>query len=302
MTQFPNCREQPFNIEMEQALLACCIIDGGIHSISTAIDEGCKAEWFHRLSNRELFEILLKLYNKGVEIDELIIHEQINKSKSDVIESSYLIEVMNRVDSASHLPYYIKAVKELYTVREIIRTSNTMIQQCYEGGLEAKELVSKAQSAFMLLSASDTRGLMNSATVAKRAIDRINERGQGVAFGLMSGLDGLDKICRGFRPGHMIVIGARPGTGKTALAGEIAINVGIRNRERVLFFSQEMDAEELGERFISSMARVNLYRVEDRRVNQVDIENMKRAGIAFQQSNIIWSDMPGMTVELKMRS
>jgi replicative DNA helicase len=83
------------------------------------------------------------------------------------------------------------------------------------------------------------------------------ENNGGCEFvGLSTGLTALDRQLGGMKPGQLIVIGARPGMGKTALVLNIAENVAIREKLHTLFFSLEMSAGELALRSLSALARV----------------------------------------------
>ncbi len=72
---------------------------------------------------------------------------------------------------------------------------------------------------------------------------------------LSTGLKDVDSIITGFEPGQLITIAGRPGHGKSAFAGTIAINIADRGK-KVLMFSMEMSKGEIAGRFISRLANI----------------------------------------------
>ena len=68
---------------------------------------------------------------------------------------------------------------------------------------------------------------------------------------LKTGFPDLDALCQGLWPGPLVIIGARPGMGKTAFALALALRAATRSGKRVLFFSLEMSLQERSERAVA---------------------------------------------------
>ncbi len=95
--------------------------------------------------------------------------------------------------------------------------------------------------------------------VVMNALEKIEEasRQNGRITGLKTGFDDLDNILSGLQPGSYNLIGARPSMGKTALALNIAMNVAIEEKKKVIFFSLEMSKEQVEKRLFVMNAEKN---------------------------------------------
>jgi replicative DNA helicase len=85
----------------------------------------------------------------------------------------------------------------------------------------------------------------------------IEAQSKGEVTGLKTGFFDLDQHLSGFQPGELIVLGGRPRMGKTALATDIAFNVGIDLKLPVLFFELEMRSRQIVQRNLLSRAKIN---------------------------------------------
>ncbi len=124
--------------------------------------------------------------------------------------------------------------------------------------------------------------------------------------GISSGFGDIDRMTRGLRPGHMIVLAARPAMGKTALAMEIATQVavigtlerddGSRSGERVAVFEMEMPREELWERMACGLAGVDTTQLTPDTITDLMRENIDVASNFLVRLPIEIYDRPGMTI------
>jgi replicative DNA helicase len=112
--------------------------------------------------------------------------------------------------------------------------------------------------------------------------------------GLPTGLNGLDKLTCGFEGGQLIIIGARPGVGKTSLAGNWAVSCS--DAGGVLFFTLEMSKAELAERILCGQAEVNHYKFRQGFIEDDDQARLAQAAAKLQQSPIYIHDDRGIDV------
>ncbi len=100
----------------------------------------------------------------------------------------------------------------------------------------------------------------------KDAYDRIDRMYHRKRFhtGVPSGFEDLDRLTTGFQPADLIIVAARPSIGKTSLCLNIAENAGLKEKVPVAIFSLEMSKEQLVQRMISSLARVDAQDTSER--------------------------------------
>lgn len=103
-------------------------------------------------------------------------------------------------------------------------------------------------------------------SVLMRTYDTICARSRGDVSPVSTGIPAMDEITGGLFPGEMTVIGARPGTGKTALTLQIAEHAATQGH-RAVFVSREMSDIQIGERILArhgiNMARSRIGRLRE---------------------------------------
>jgi len=115
-------------------------------------------------------------------------------------------------------------------------------------------------------------------------------------MGTPTGYDGLDKTIVGLGPGDLVILGARPGMGKTSFAMNIAANVAKSENKAVCVFSLEMSAEQLATRMLSSEACVNSYALRSGNLQNDDWTKLAGAASRLSKCNILIDDTSGITV------
>ncbi|HXC18328.1 MAG TPA: replicative DNA helicase, partial [Acidimicrobiales bacterium] len=128
--------------------------------------------------------------------------------------------------------------------------------------------------------------------------DILEERGEtrGRINGLETGYKSLDQILQGLQPSSMTIVGARPGTGKTAFALGICIHVGAVVKRPALFFSLEMSRQELAERILASTARIDSSKLRTGDLSDADWNRAHEAFGYLQSAKVFIDDNPALTV------
>jgi len=126
----------------------------------------------------------------------------------------------------------------------------------------------------------------------------LEERGEtrGQFNGLETGYKSLDLILQGLQPSSMTIIGARPGTGKTAFALGILIHVGAVVQRPALYFSLEMSRQELAERILASTARIDSSKLRTGDLSDADWNRAHEAFGYLQSAKVFIDDNPSLTV------
>ena len=301
-------RTPPHNIDMEQALLACCMLDDGGRECRDRLIEQCaKPEWFYKPAHQLIFQCIIDPHKKGIAIDELVLGDELeSKGHLDEIGGhSYLIEFTGRIDTASHFPAYLDRVKEDFALRELIRISNRTIESAYNGS-EAINVLADAQSQINAVAESSEVGRVRSSMdVTKAVVDQVNEllqRGGGYS-GVPSGFDGLDKLTWGFQPSDFIVVAARPSVGKTAFATSMISDWITSSNEtpKTLFFSLEMPCEKVNLRIALAMMEINFRKVQESTLTPQAQHRLAQAFNQIQKAPVWWEDEPSITID-QMRS
>jgi len=126
-------------------------------------------------------------------------------------------------------------------------------------------------------------------------IERLIENKKGVT-GLACGYTELDNMLTGFHPSELIIMAARPAMGKTALALNMMVNVAVREKRPVFFFSLEMPSVQLLMRLISIEAMIELQKLRTGFLNNDELRRIYAVADKFSACPMIIDDTPGLTI------
>jgi len=135
----PPSREMQYSEEAEQHVIACCLLDGS-DTIARCLEARVNAEAFYLPANRQLFEIIVELYQKSPPVSLEILAEELKTRR--LLEAvggfPYLMQVTGRIPTTAHAGYFIEKVREKHLLRELIKTATGAVESCYSfsGGLE----------------------------------------------------------------------------------------------------------------------------------------------------------------------
>jgi replicative DNA helicase len=118
----------------------------------------------------------------------------------------------------------------------------------------------------------------------------------GKVLGQKTGFNALDRVLVGMSGGDLVLVGARPGMGKTAFAVSIAEEVAKTSGKSVCIFSLEMSAEQLANRLLSSEAQIDSVKMRSGQLADEDWSNIACAASMLSETEILIDDTPGITV------
>ena len=120
--------------------------------------------------------------------------------------------------------------------------------------------------------------------------------------GIPTGFSLLDKYMTGLNRSDLILIGARPAMGKTSFALNIARNVAVNAKKKVVFFSLEMGKEQLAQRILSTEARVEGRKLRTGELTDDDWQRIAEATVTLSRAELYFDDTANITVpEMKAR-
>ena len=251
-------RSMPHNIEAEQSVLGCCLIDD--NAVLTIMEE-MKEEDFYTLSHRTIFDSMRSIYASGRPIDLVTLSDELTQKDSldKVGGIEYITTLTNIVPSSANVKHYISIVKRDSLLRSLISSSEEIIQKSYEGGDE-DILAFAEKSIFDIAERDDKSSLQKVSGSLDEVLSKFEEihKNGGAIRGLATGFWELDNLTNGLKPGNLVILAARPGFGKSSLAMNIVGNVAIQYNKKCAVFSLEMSREEIAQRLVCSISGVNM--------------------------------------------
>lgn len=295
--------------EMEQAILGAIMVQrDAFDSVATTLKPDC----FYVDAHQKVYQAMQRLSAKSQPIDILTVEEELRASgELDQVGGKYYItSLTNSVVSAANIETHSRIVIQKYIQREIIRISGELIADAYEDGADALEMLDRAESE--LASVTQTLSFSDMVSVEKVLVDTIRhieqnratyEQNGGIGItGVPSGFKELDGATRGWQPGDLIIIAARPSVGKTAFTLNLTLNAAKYLADNgggsVAFWSLEMKNSRLMMRMLAAESETWLTKMQTGKMTKEDMANLYKNGVQkIARLGIFFDEQPGLTMQ-----
>lgn len=287
--------------ELEEAILGAVMTSQGAFDTASGI---IGPECFYVDAHRRIFKAFCDLRNKYSPIDSLTVVEQLRKSDElDIIGGAYaVVKLTNGVTGAAHLDAHCKIIYQKFLQREMIRMCGEVIGMAYEDSTDAFELIESHSLSVNQLSLRNSgkeyAALME---VAEKAIEQIRKiKGSDNALtGAPSGILKLDHMTQGFQPTDLVIIAARPGIGKTAVAANVARGAAFHpiKPTPVGVFSLEMSSSQWVKRLITAESEIDGMRIKRGEITDQEMQNIDDVVYKrFINGKIFFDDTASLTI------
>lgn len=286
----------PHDSEAEKAVLGAVFLDP--EAIIDASDV-LQPDDFYENANRIVFQAMLNISDREEVIDPVTLQDELKKNNQvdDIGGIAYVTELSMATPTAAHVTYYAKIVKRKAILRNLISTSQRIIQNAIEGSDDVTDILDDAESQIMGVSQDNASGGFKSIhdvlNTAMEEINSIPDDGNMVT-GLPSGFSELDKMTTGFHDDELIILAARPGVGKTAFALNVAQFVGLKTDKTVAMFSLEMGAEQLVQRMLASEGLIDSQHLRTGQLTDEEWRKLVVAAGSLDNTSIYIDDTPGI--------
>ena len=296
-------RQMPVAIEAERALLGAIIIKPESFDL---IGGMISKEDFYVPEHQHIFSALSSMYTQSKIIDTVtLINALVEAGDRDEAGGvQYISLIANSVPSTANVKDYAKIVKDKSTLRRLITACDEINDSAYEETAPVRTIVDSAEQKIFDIShnneTKDFRHIRDILNNVYRDIENLAETG-GAVTGSKTGFSGLDKMLIQMGKGDLIIVGARPGMGKTSFAMNIAVNVAKSNKA-VAIFSLEMSGEQLVNRILSSEALIDSSRLRTGQLKAEDWENLANVTSSLSGCDIYIDDTSAITAtEMKSK-
>src|SRR5947207_1477379 len=293
----------PQNLEAEESVLGAMMLSpGAIGAVSEVLD----ASDFYRESHARIYRAALALYAKGEPVDAITLVDELEeRGELDEIGGRVRIhELAALVPASANAGHYARIVREMATLRGLIRVGGEISILGWERPGETTDLVDRAeQIVFDLSQARVTSEFSHIEELLKDSFERITalyEAGADVT-GTPSGYRDLDRLTSGFQPGNLIIVAARPSMGKSGLGLCVATNLAVREERPVAIFTLEMSKSEVTQRFMCSEAKVESQRLRTGKLAADDWPRLTAACDRLAKAPIYVDDTGSITM-MEIRS
>ena len=296
-------KQMPVSVEAEQALLGSIIVSPDAFDKIGGI---ITAEDFYVEEHKHIYNALIKMYsqNKTIDVVTLVnaLVEMGDRDEAGGIQ--YITLLAESVPSAANVKDYAKIVKDKSILRKLIRVCDEINEDAYSES-DVRTIVDSAeQKIFDISHNNDSKEFRHIRDVLQnvyRDIEILSET-KGAVNGAKTGFSGLDRLLVQMGKGDLIIVGARPGMGKTSFALNIATNVAKHSKKSVAIFSLEMSGEQLVTRIISSEAMVDSHSLRTGHLANEDWDNIADVISSLSGCDIYIDDTSAITTtEMKSK-
>lgn len=293
----------PQALEAEVSVLGAILLD---KDAITEVAEFLRPEHFYRENHANIYSAMLSLYEKREPIDVVTLAEQLKKQRvlPEVGGKTALAQLVDQVPTAAHTEQYGRMIKDAYVKRQMIKLSGSLAEWAFDEGREVAAIMDKAEQEIFALSQQHlTKVFIPIKDALAESFDRLDElhKSSGGMRGVPSGFFDLDDALAGMQPSNLLILAARPGMGKTALALNIAQYVAVEKQLPVGFFSLEMSQEELVDRLLVSQADIDAWKLKTGRLGEDEFTQLSDAMGVLADAPLYIDDTPGLSV-LEMRT
>ena len=280
----------PQAIELEEAVLGAIMLEKNAFE---TVSEILKPESFYKPQHVLVYKAHQSLYNKKSAIDILTTTEELRSLGllEEVGGAYYVTQLTNRVASAANIEHHARIIRQKYVQRELIRMSGEILTEAYDDTTDVYQLIDQFETQINLLGLVDSTELswQDHVDAAFNHVDSIDPS-LGIS-GVPSGLSSVDNITKGWQNGELMVLGARPGMGKTAFLVTIAINSALQG-EPVDIYSLEMSGRSLVLRALSFKSQVNGDKLKTGQIHEDEWLTLIKAKEDLKKLPIHLDDLP----------
>lgn len=297
----------PYSVDAEQAVLGSMIIDPNcINEVAVQV----RSEYFYIPQHREIYSAISSMYELSQSIDFISLLERLKKDGvyDETGGKEYLTKLVQTVPSSANVMTYVGIIREQYYQRALMGAAQGIIKDINENTMDSGRLLDSAeQRIFEIRDGREISGLTHiKDVISAETYDRLTKINDPETrddyIGIPSGIGALDKMITGLNKSDLIILGARPGMGKTSFALNIARNVAVNAGKTVCFFSLEMTRDQLAQRMLSSEAAIKSEKLRTGDLEPEEWTRLTQAGENLSKAEIYFDETSNITVpEMKAK-
>jgi len=271
----------PQAIDLEEAVLGAVLLErpayGRIADIIVPDD-------FYKDAHVEIFKSVVELSESHTPIDLLLVTQKLReKGKLDYCGGAYYItELTSKVNSAEHIESHALIIKQMSLKRKLIQLSQSLQQKAFDDTEDPFELLQQTASSLTQLDKfTDSVAVESISDIVYEIITSNADKIAGKETkeeGLVTGFPNLDRVVGYWVPQDLIILAARPGMGKSALAISLCYNQATMFNVPCAIFSLEMSSRSLVERFLSKSSELSVRNIRFRKLNEHELEQLIHKG------------------------
>jgi len=286
----------PENPEAEASLLGAILIDP--HVYEEVVRGRVAPASLSRENHRVVLAAIERVAERGEALGfqtlqaELVARHELE----EVGGAQFLVGLMQNVPTVAHAESYAAIVERTALLRRLIQTANDIAHLALTRE-DAESAVTDAQELLFAVSESNLhRDVVPLELALRRFAEQISARTDDQRPGVPTGFATLDTKTGGLQPSDLVIVGGRPGLGKTSFALNVVWHAGVIARKTCAVFSLEMTELQVVQRLISMTAEIDGNRMRRGRLSQPEFIAISEASSQLQRAPIFIEESTRLTV------
>ena len=288
----------PNNLDAEQALLGCMLID---NEILAEVLEQLERNDFYQESHQYILTAMKMIFSERKPIDIVTLCDRLDGDGN--LENaggiSYVSELAQITPSAANYKYYLDIVKRDSVNRSLIRAARDIAEFAKSSDDSIKSVQFAEEKIYSVSKTNDTSSVkdIREGSGISAVLDKFEKlaKDKDAYRGVITGFTRLDKLTNGLQKSDLIVIAARPGMGKTSISMNIIENAALGSGAVCAIFSLEMPETQLIQRLLCSAANVSMSAALSGKLTTNDWKKIFKAADKLKQSRINIDDSSRVT-------
>ncbi len=291
-------RKMPVAIEAEQSVLGSILINPESFDKIAGI---IVSDDFYLEEHRNIFETMKELYKKNKEIDVVtLIDALVRDGVYDKAGGTEYIKIIAKtVPTAANIVDYANIVKDKSVLRSLINVCDDISGEAYSEEGDVEHLLDAAeQRIYEIADRRASKNFEEIGDVLHRVYKHLEliSKDKSALKGTSTGFSGIDRVLVGMGDSDLVLVGARPGMGKTSFCLNIGTNVAKATGKAVAMFSLEMSSDQLVQRVLSSEAMVESNALRGGNLTEEDWTKLAHAASELADCKILIDDTTGQTI------
>ena len=305
------------DLEVERVLLGAVLANAD-EAMAQAMEARLGPDDFFRGGHGEIFGAMAELYEKGSPVDRMTVLHSLSSrgTLASIGGVSYLAELSDLYGVPQNVSHYAKLIIDRAILRRLLAVSADIGEKCRSNPPSVAEVLDEAEASIYKI--RDDRGTNRLALASDHldeVFDRISSRvgqSEDAMSGIPTGFKYLDYKTGGFQRSDLIILGGRPGMGKTSLALNFAVAVAIPSKREVkkdlpaapvAIFSMEMGVEQVLQRLLCQIGHHDLLGLRQGRITDEELGRLSTSATTLRQAEIFIDDTPALRpLELRAKA
>jgi replicative DNA helicase len=311
-----NDRMPPSAVDSEKGILGSILLN---KEIMLQVADILQPNYFYEPIHTEIYSLMLSLWERQMNIDILVILDKLNNRQKEakdgettlLFDKNFLLDLTGYASLIGNPAEHAQLIRDKFVLRSLVGISDEIKTAALKQDEEVADILDKAENKiFKLASANLAQDFVSISEILSTTFDRIEDlhAHQDEVRGVPTGFVDMDKLLGGFQNSDLVILGARPGMGKTAFSLSLCLNASLKNKTGTAIFSLEMSRDQLSDRMLSAVSGVELYKIrhgkfdDDSRHGKVSDFSRIGEGIAKLAEAPIWIDDSGSLNIMELRT